>query len=230
DLCPFRFAIAKGCVILTNSVDSTINGIEVHCRMHAGKRRAILQVQFNHLIAQLVHKVSSPIPLEAWRIEGVEHALEDRLRHRANKIQGRSAKPTNGPERLLCFLKRSGITPDDPTHVLIVEGLRKRRSRWKNKKRKEAIKFLRRSNDEVTVKAHDLSSLVQMPQNRSSIDRADGMQPEEEGGDNTEIAAAPAHSPKQIQIFLSIGCNESAVCQNYIHLKQVIDGKTAFAC
>src|SRR4030095_15965752 len=120
DLCPVRIAITESCVILTDSVDSTINGIEVHCRVHVGKRRTVLQVQLDRLIAQLVDEIGSPVPLQAWRIEGVEHAFENRVGHWPNKVQGRRAKPTNGSKRLLRLLKWPGVTPHDPTHLLIM--------------------------------------------------------------------------------------------------------------
>ena len=55
------------------------------------------------------------------------------------------------------------------------------------------------------------------------------MQPEQERGNDAEVAPATTHRPEEILILILAGSNEAAVRQHHIDLQQVVDGETALA-
>ena len=75
DLRPSGIAIIPSRVTLAYARCGTVDGIHMHGGMHRGKRVAETNVLGNRVIAQLTHKIRTPIPLQTGRIQGVEHAL-----------------------------------------------------------------------------------------------------------------------------------------------------------
>ena len=59
-----------------------------------------------------------------------------------------------------------------------------------------AIVLLGRIGDEITVKRQDIGGLLKSPQRGSPIYRVDGMKPEEERGDDPEVAPASPERPE----------------------------------
>ncbi len=55
------------------------------------------------------------------------------------------------------------------------------------------------------------------------------MHPEQERGDDAEVAAAAANRPEQIGVLLGIGGHEPAVGQHDVDLEDVVDGQAAAA-
>ena len=55
------------------------------------------------------------------------------------------------------------------------------------------------------------------------------MQPELEGGDDAEIAAAAADGPEEVRIFTLAGVQQPAVCGGNFYGLQVVDGQTELA-
>ena len=82
---------------------------------------------------------------------------------------------------------------------------------------------LRRVGDEVQIPAQDHLGLVNGPDDRAAIDRADGPGPEQEGGDDAEVAAAAAHGPEEIGVLVLAGGHEPPVGQNHLDGQQVIN-------
>ncbi len=82
---------------------------------------------------------------------------------------------------------------------------------------------LRRVGDKVQIPAQDRLRLVNGPDDRATIDRADGLGLKQEGGDDAEVTAAAAHGPEEVRVFVLAGGHESPVGQNDIHGQQVID-------
>ncbi len=55
------------------------------------------------------------------------------------------------------------------------------------------------------------------------------MEPEEERGDDAEVAAAAAHRPEQVRVLVRAGRHEPPVGQHDVGLEQVVDGQAALA-
>src|SRR5205807_4465991 len=99
----------------------------------------MLDIAFDGLVAQLVHKVCFPIPLESWRVQRIEHALQRRVRDRTNEVQGWREFLPDGLEGCLGLLHWPGVAPDHPAHVLVVEMLGERRPRRHDQEGEEAV-------------------------------------------------------------------------------------------
>src|SRR5262249_16247619 len=104
--------------------------------MHRGERFAEADVLLNRVVAYLVHEIAPPIPLQARRIQGVEHALQRRMRNRTYKIERWFLESAYRLENFFCFLLRSGVRPDDTAHFFHVQMLRERRCRRHSEKGK----------------------------------------------------------------------------------------------
>ena len=55
------------------------------------------------------------------------------------------------------------------------------------------------------------------------------MQPEEERGDDAEVAAAAANRPEEVGVLVCAGRHEAAVGQHHVGFEQVVDRQTALA-
>ena len=75
DLGPGGIAIIPSRVTLAYARCGTINRIHMHSGMHRGKRLTKTNVVDNRVIAQFIHKIGTPIPLQTGRVQCVEHAL-----------------------------------------------------------------------------------------------------------------------------------------------------------
>src|SRR5579862_9234156 len=103
----------------------------------------MLDMKRDRFVAQLVNEVRLPIPLQALRIEPVEHALQHREWHRREELEGRGPEGAQGFEYFIRLFKSPGMTPNDTAHLFQVQIFRKRRSRRNGKKREEAIHLFR---------------------------------------------------------------------------------------
>ena len=165
-----------------------------------GKLGAVLDIAVDGLVAQLVHKVRFPIPLESWRVQRIEHALQRRVWDGTNQVQGWRELLPDRLEGCLGQLHRPGVAPDDPTHLLAVEMLGKRRPRRHDQEGKEAVDVIGRLRDELPVPLHHLGGLLQIPEHGPAIDGVDWVSLEHERGDDAEVTAAAAQRPEQIRI------------------------------
>src|SRR5262249_1198821 len=87
-----------------------------------------------------------------------------------------------------------------------------------------------RGEDEVAPEGQQLLSPLHGPQHRPAIDRADGMQPEQERGHHAEVAPPAAHGPEEVAVVLGVGGDEATVRQHHIHAEQVVDSQAVGAC
>src|SRR5881398_2743763 len=76
DLRPFGIAIIPGHIGFADARRSAINRIQMHRGMHRRKRFTKRNVLGDGFIAQLIEEIGAPIPLQARRIEGIEHTLQ----------------------------------------------------------------------------------------------------------------------------------------------------------
>ncbi len=76
-------------------MDSAIDRIEVHRRVHRRQLRAVLHMQIDRLLTQVCEEVGLPVPLQARWVQRIEQALQNRPRDRPGKVHCRGAKGTN---------------------------------------------------------------------------------------------------------------------------------------
>src|SRR6266568_2735132 len=105
----------------------------MHGGMHRWKRLTKANVRRDRFVAQVIHKIGTPIPLQTRRIQSVEHALQSGLRQRTYKIEGGLLKSTDGPKCFFGFRLRPSIGPNDTAHFLHVKMFGERRGGWNGK-------------------------------------------------------------------------------------------------
>src|SRR5271170_3616982 len=135
----------------------------------------MLYVKGDRLVAQLIDKVSLPIPLQIRWIEVVERALQHRVRHRLDSVKCRRTKIADRLERGVKAIFGPGVTPDYSAHTLQVEMLWKRRHGRHCQECKDAIHILRRARDELAIPAYEVRGLVEGPERRPSDNGFNGM-------------------------------------------------------
>src|SRR6266516_854859 len=204
-------------------MDGPVDRIEVHRRMHRRQLRAVLHMQINRLLTQVGEEVGLPVPLQARWIQRIEQALEHRPRDRPGKVHYRGAKGTNWFEKLVGLVQRAAAAPHDRAHLLQVKLFWEGWGRWHRDKREPAIDLFGSVQDEVAPELHDVCRLFERPEHRPTIHRADGMQLEQERGDNAEVAATTAYCPEQVGMLLGAGRDEAAIGEYHVNAKQVVD-------
>src|SRR5262245_31073590 len=157
----------------------------------------MLHMQRISCVAQLIHEVSAPVPLQTRWIQRIKHALQRWIWERADQIERRRPEAADGLEGCLSLLLSAGIAPYNTTHRLVVQMLREGWPRRYGQESDEATHIFRRLDDKLTVPLHDLGCLVEWPQHRSAVDGADRVQPKQEGGDDAKVATTTAYSPEQ---------------------------------
>src|SRR3990170_2668386 len=168
----------------------------------------MLHMDGDGLIAQLLHKVSPPVPLQARWIERIEGALQHGMRHGVNAVQCGGTEFPYGLEDPFGIFLGSRIAPDHAAHLFEVQILRKGGSRRDGQEREKAVQIIRGCGDELPVPFHNLGGVLKSPERRAADNALDGMELEEEGGDNTEITTAPAYRPEEILVLFGAGRHE----------------------
>ncbi len=192
--------------------------------------RTELQVPRDRRVGELVEEIGLPVPLEARRVEGVEQALQGRVRDGAGPVErGGAEAGADRREGRLCFLRRPGVAPDDAAHRPVPERLREGRGRRHAEEGEEAAERVGRGGQEVTIPTENLLGVVQLPEHRAGIEGADRVQAEEEGGDDAEVAPAAAHRPEEVGMLVRAGDDEAAVRQNHVDGEEVVDGEAVGA-
>src|SRR6267154_3261309 len=119
------------------------------------------------LVAQIVHEICLPIPLQPRGIKAVEHTLQHGIRHWREKLEGRVPELAHRIENFVCLFQRSRRTPNDAAHFLEMQSLRERWSRRNGEKCKESIDLIRRFDNELAIPLHHIGSLDEVPQHRA---------------------------------------------------------------
>src|SRR6266487_2063390 len=226
---PFGSAIIPGRIGFADARRSAINRIQMHRGMHRRKRFTKRNVLGDGFIAQRIEEIGAPIPLEARRIEGIEHTLQCGMGNRSYKIERRLLEGTDGLESLFCLLLRSRVRPDYAAHFFHVQIFRKRRCRWHSKKCKEAIKIIWSPWNKLAIPFHDVGCFAQFIEHRATIEYVDRMQLERKRSYDAEIPTTASERPEQIGVFISVGLHKFAICQYDIGGEQIVDGQSAFA-
>ena len=197
--------------------------------MSGGKLLSVLEMRRDGRVADLFEEVGPPVPLQAGRVEAIEQALHCGERHRPHVIQRGFADAAHGFGGLIRLLGRRGRAPDDPAHLLVMQVRREQGHGRHGQEGEEAAHVLRRLGDEFAVRFHDLGGLVEWPEGRARAHHLHWVQAEEERCDDPEVAAASAHRPVQIRVFLCISCDEAPVGEHHVHRQKIIDGQTVGA-
>src|ERR1700721_2213582 len=158
----------------------------------------MLYVESDSLVAQLIHEVRLPVPLQTRRIKPVEHALQNGKRHGLEKLKGRRAETPQRIKKLICLVQRSSVAPYNAAHFLEVQSFRERRPGRDGEKCKETANLFRRLNNELAIPFHDIGGLVQIPQHRAGTYHLNRMCLEQERRHHTEVSSASTDSPEQI--------------------------------
>ena len=108
---------------------------------------------------------------------------------------------------------------------LLGEG-RRRRDRCEGE---EAVELARGVRQEVSVGGQHLGAQLDRPEGRAADDRRDLVQPEEEGGDDAEVAAAAPDRPVEVGVLVRGGTDRLAACEHDVGLEQVVDREAALA-
>src|SRR5262249_56165325 len=101
DLGPGGVTVVPRRVMLAHAVCSAVERVEVHGGVERWNVRAMLHVQRNRCVAQLIDEVSAPVPLQTRWIQGIKQALECWIRQRADQIERRWQEAADGLESCL---------------------------------------------------------------------------------------------------------------------------------
>src|SRR5262249_49324991 len=142
----------------------SIDGIKMHRRVHGRQQCAMLHMQCNRFIFELAHKIGLQVPLQTWRIQSIEHALQRRLRYSTEEIESWFLEIPDRYEYPLGVLERYSIAPHNSAHFLVVQGFRKGRARRNDKEGEKSIENIRRLGDEVAIPVQDIGRVLQWPQ------------------------------------------------------------------
>ena len=66
------------------------------------------------------------------------------------------------------------------------------------------------------VELHGFGGALQGPERWSSVDCAEGVELKEEGGDDTEIAAAPTDGPEEFLVLFQTHRHKASIGQHHI--------------
>src|SRR5580698_273436 len=124
----------------------------------------------NSLVGKGLYEIGLPVPLHPGRIQAIEKALQRRMRNGANQIDCRGLETPDRSKYFLRFLHRSGVTPNDATHLFVVKVLGERRPRWHGVESKKTVNVIGRLDDEVAVPAHHLGSVFHRPEHWATVD------------------------------------------------------------
>src|SRR5438067_9432492 len=108
DLRPIRIPIIPGSFGFANARGSAGDWIHMHGGMHSRHRLTEADVLRDRLVTELVYKIGAPIPLQSRRINWIEHALQYRLGHWTDEIEGRLLESANRFKHFLRFRLRLG--------------------------------------------------------------------------------------------------------------------------
>ena len=165
----------------------------------------------DRLVGDLVDEIRAPVPLVALRVERVERALEHRVRHRLHAVHQRlgDARPSAAPSPLRppprgrrsttrSRTPRAGGSP--PGTAARVAPCERRRTR---SARAERAGRNSRYADSTSAPS-STGQKVGPPKIGPDL-----VQPEQERGDDAEVAAASAERPEQVRVLVGARADRS---------------------
>lgn len=169
--------------------------------------------------------------LVARRVEPVERGLDRGVRHRRGAVQqwlGDGVEQgSHLPGRRLRIVPDAA--PHDAADLAQVDLLRERRARRDGAEQEEGVQLAGRVREEIAVGGEDFGAEFDGPEGGAGDDRAHFVQPEQERGDDAEVAAATADRPVQVGVLVGARAYALPVRQDELGLQQVVDGQPALA-
>src|SRR6516162_10412517 len=95
-------------------------------------------------VAQFVHEIGAPIPLQSGWVDWIEQGLQGRLGQGTDKVQRGFFERANRFEHYFGLRLRRSASPNDSAHLFEMEIFRERRPRRNGKKRKPSVQIVRR--------------------------------------------------------------------------------------
>src|SRR4029077_6332687 len=112
---PYGVAIRPRSGSVLHGARFSVDGIKVDRRVHGRQQRAVLHMQGNRFIFELAHKIGLQVPLQTWRIQSIEHALQRRMSYRTDQIERRFLELPDWVENPLRVLERPSVAPHNAT-------------------------------------------------------------------------------------------------------------------
>src|SRR6516225_5655914 len=197
--------------------------------MHRRHRLGEADVLRDRVVAQFIYKIGAPIPLQARRINWIEHALQGGLGDGPDKVERRLLETANRFEDFLGLGLRFRAAPNNSTHLLQVEIFGEGRPGRNCQKREPAVEVVRRINDELAIPFHYFGGIAQLVEHWTGINHIDLLELERERGYDAEISTTTAKRPEQIRILIRARPNEISVCQHHVSRKEIVDGQSEFS-
>ena len=93
----------------------------------------------------------------------------------------------------------------------------------------EGVELARSGRQELAVRREHVGAELDRPERRAREHVADLVQPEQERGDDAEVAAAAADRPVKVGVLVGAGAHALAAREHHLGLEQVVDGQAALA-
>ena len=130
---------------------------------------------------------------------------------------------------LFAKLGRTVVAGDQRAGPLAPILARERIGREDGLQAQERTELLGRARQEITISLHESARVLLIPKDRSGVDHADRVGPEQEAGHDAEISAAASEPPQEIRVLRLTGGDETPVRQHHIGLDQAVDSQAIFA-
>ena len=143
------------------------------------------------------------------RLRPVQHRLRELVEQRRHVRRG--------------LLGLAEMAPEDAAGLAQVDLLGEGRARRHRHIRKEAVKVPRSRGQKLAVGREDLGAVLDRPQGRTGEDGPHLVQPEEEGGDDSEVATTAAQRPEEVGVRLRGGGHSLSAGEDDVSLQQVVD-------
>ena len=144
-------------------------------------------------------------------------------------MSGSGSASSSGAIACRGVLLAADVAPDDPADLAQVQLLGEGRRRRHGVEGEEAVQLARRRREELAVGREHLGARLDRPEGRAADDGADLVQPEQERGDDAEVAAAAADRPEEVGVLVGARADALAAGEHHLGLEQVVDRQAALA-
>ena len=222
-----RIAVRERRRVWSHAARRSVDRVDVHRGVHDGHLGPVRHVRRDRLVRELLGEVRLPVVLElSRRIEGVERAVERRVRSRPDMLRDDRCHVVERLERGLALLDGSGPATDQRDERVPVTILGDERQRRRDLERREHAHLLRRVLDVVAVELQDVLRFAQLVEHGPAVDVLDRMQLELERRDDAVVPAPAAERPEEI-VVLPVGRVQlPAVRGDHVGRQQVVERQT----
>ena len=191
------------------------------------RRRDLLEPGYqrvDEVIADLVEVVQPIVELPAMRRRRVEQRLQRDVRHRADEVECRRARPLEGGESTLAFGHLPTPGDADDRHAPTLQLAREGGLRRGGEHDVDDRQLLGSVRHEVATRLEYRTRLFpRVHEAPGQHDRADAVGTKLERGDDAEVAAAAAKRPEQIRVLVGARTHRRAVGEHDLGGQQRVD-------